>query len=154
MERIVSTLSTDQKEAIKKLSGEDYTRSTVFNYRATREGAYIGSAYFDMHRVRSLRQTLMIVVDREDKIARIELLSFGEPREYIPSGRWYAQFLGKKLGKDLSLKGSIKGVTGATLTARATTNAARKLLALHEILKPAAARPESRKVSAKGQAQK
>ena len=33
-------------------------------------------------------------------VERIEILSFGEPVDYIPGGKWYAQFTGKKLGPE------------------------------------------------------
>jgi hypothetical protein len=61
------------------------------------------------------------------------MLSFGEPEEYIPRTKWYAQFMGKGLQDDLRLKGDIKGVSGATLTATATASAARRTLALHAV---------------------
>ena len=87
--------------------------------------------------VRTLRQVLMVVVDPEGKIRRVELLAFAEPTEFIPNARWYGQFVGKALDETLSLKRDIKGVTGATLTARATTQAVRRVLATHAVLHPA-----------------
>ena len=59
---------------------------------------------------------------------------FAEPKDYLPRAKWYAQFVGCKLDGRLRLKRGIKGVTGATLTARATTGAARRMLALHQVL--------------------
>ena len=64
-----------------------------------------------------------------------------EPEEYLPRPSWYAQFIGKRLDDDLRLKRGIKGVTGATLTARATTDAARRLLALHAVAFPEVPEP-------------
>lgn len=76
----------------------------------------------------------MVVVDPAGAIARIEVLSFMEPEEYMPRARWYEQFAGKSLNEELSTKRGIHPVTGATLTVRATTDAARRVLALHRIL--------------------
>ncbi|MEO2094376.1 MAG: hypothetical protein ABGY71_09970, partial [bacterium] len=42
-----------------------------------------------------------------------------------------AQFKGKQLDHQLRLKRDIKAVTGASLTAKATTSSARRILALH-----------------------
>ena len=38
------------------------------------------------------------------------------------------------MNDELSMKRGIRAVTGATLTARATTDAARRVLALHHVL--------------------
>ena len=57
-----------------------------------------------------------------------------EPEDYIPRGNWYGQFKGKKLNAGLNLRRDIKGVTGATMTARATLSAVRRSLAIHEVI--------------------
>jgi hypothetical protein len=101
---------------------------------AFRGGQPAGTAWFDTHRVRTLPETLMIVVDGQGRVGRIEVISFREPEEYLPRGAWYEQFLGKTLEPSLQLKRDIRPVTGATLTARATTDAVRRVLALHRIL--------------------
>ena len=98
------------------------------------EGKLLGTAYLDTHQVRTLKETVLVVVGPDERLLRIELLSFGEPTNYIPRGNWYGQFKGKKLDDQLNLKRGIKGVTGATLTARATTEAARRVLALHHVV--------------------
>ena len=49
---------------------------------------------------------------------------------------WYGQFPGKGLDADLDLKRGIHPVAGASLTARATTAAVRRVLALHRVLAP------------------
>ncbi len=134
VERDTAFLSNDSRNRIAKLSKVEFKGKMVYPYRATRDGKWIGTAYFDTHRVRTLRETLMIVVDPGGKIGRIELLSFAEPREYIPHERWYAQFPGRKLDDNLFLKRKIRAVTGATLTSQATTGCARRVLAVHQEL--------------------
>ena len=93
-----------------------------------------GTAYFDAHRVRTLPETLMVAVDPEGRVRRLEILSFAEPPEYIPREAWYGQFTGQPLSQDLALKRRIRATTGATLTARATTDAVRRVLAIHRVL--------------------
>ncbi len=78
----------------------------------------------------------MVVVDPRGAIARIEVLSFDEPEDYLPRAGWYAQFIGKPLNDEMSLTRGLRPVAGATLTARATTDAARRVLALHRVLHP------------------
>lgn len=131
--RSTVTLTAEQRAKVEKLSGSRVTRSIVYPYVATKDGKVCGTAWFDVHRVRTLREALMFVVGPKGKIRRIEMLAFGEPREYIPRPSWYAQFIGKGLDETLSLKKGIKKVTGASLTARATTDAARRVLAVHQV---------------------
>lgn len=135
VERKTAFLTEAQRREVRRLSGDtELPAALVSYYAATKEGAPIGTAYFDTHRVRTMPETIMVVVGPSGSVARIEVLSFQEPEEYLPRPRWYAQFSGKPLDDDLSLKRAIRPVTGATLTARATTEAARRVLALHRVL--------------------
>ena len=47
---------------------------------------------------------------------------------------WLRQFEGKSLDPQLTLKGAIRPLSGSTLTANALTDAARRSLALHQLL--------------------
>jgi hypothetical protein len=136
VKRRTLTLDEDELKRAAELAGKDVEvdQRVVYAYEGFKDGKLVGTAYFDAHRVRTLKEVLMFVVDGDAKIQRLEMLSFGEPEEYIPRGKWYAQFVGKKLDEGLRLKGDIKGVTGATLTATATTAAARRTLALHAVI--------------------
>jgi len=129
-------LTAQQLAAAKKESGLDFDDQLIVRYVGTAGDRVAGYAYFDTHRVRTLPETLMIVVDPQGKVGRIEVLSFREPEEYMPRGAWYQQFLGRTLDADLQLKRGIHPVTGATLTARATTDAVRRVLALHQVISP------------------
>jgi hypothetical protein len=145
VERKTAFLTAEQQHEAKSLSGDEVLPSAlVAYYVATTNGSVIGTAYFDTHIVRTLPETIMVVVDATGRAARIEVLSFQEPEEYLPRPRWYEQFQGKPLNDDLSMKRAIRPIAGATLTARATTEAARRVLALHEVLKrPAAGKSAS-----------
>jgi len=137
VERRIAYLTEAQQKEARKLSGEEELPSPlVTSYAATRDGRIVGFAYFDAHLVRTMPETIMVVVDPAGSIRRIEVLSFDEPEEYMPRPGWYAQFAGRLLDDELSLKCGIRPVTGATLTARATTDAARRVLALHRVLHP------------------
>jgi len=134
VKRTRAFLSAAEEERVGKLAHRKYKGRTLMHYVAHRDGKVIGTAYLDTHEVRSKKETLMIVVDPAGKVRRVEVLAFGEPREYIPIDRWYGQFPGEQLGDDLELKRGIKGVTGATLTGRATVTAVRQVLAKHKVL--------------------
>jgi hypothetical protein len=97
-------------------------------------GEPLGTAYFDTHRVRTLPQTIMVVVSPEGAVRRVEVLSFLEPEEYLPRELWYRLFSDRTLTPDLVVRRAIRPVTGATLTVRATTEAVRRMLAVHQVL--------------------
>lgn len=127
-------LTDDQHQRAEALAGVEIPSKVVHVYEVARAGRRIGTAYFDAHRVRTLSETVMVTVDTSGVIAAIEVLSFNEPEDYLPRRAWYDQFPGRGLDADLQLHRGIDGVTGATLTGRATTSAARRILALHRIL--------------------
>ncbi len=127
-------LDDRQRAAVREAAGTALRSKLVFPYVAEREGRLVGTAYFDAHRVRTKREVLMVVVTPAHTIARIEVVAFAEPAEYLPAKPFYSQFVGAKLGPELSLKRGIRGVAGATLTSRATLEAARRVLALHRVL--------------------
>ena len=136
VERTTFYLKKEEKKQADELAGFDVEDEVVHAYVGTREGKLVGTAWFDVHEVRTKREVLMFVVDGERKIRRIELLAFAEPEEYAPRASWYAQFHGRALDDELRLGRAIKGITGATITARVTTRAARKILALHAVAFP------------------
>jgi hypothetical protein len=108
---------------------------------ASAGGAILGYAYFDTHLVRTLPESIMIVVGPDGRIRRIDILSFDEPDDYFPKDRWREQFPGRRLDDDLALDRGIRTLTGATLSARAITQAARRVLALHELFVDPGASP-------------
>ena len=132
--RRTAFLTPEQVRRARELSQGEVTSALVNYSVATKSGQPAGTAYFDTHRVRTLPETLMVVVDPKAQVVRIEVISFREPEDYLPRGAWYEQFRGKALDPGLQLKRDIRPVTGATLTARATTDAVRRVLALHQIL--------------------
>ena len=136
VERKTAFLTEAERQEARKLSeaGRLPDALVVF-YAGTRDGRDVATAYFDTHVVRTLAETVMILVDATGSIARIEVLSFGEPEEYLPRHHWYEQFSGRKLDDELSLKHGVRAVSGATLTARATTEAARRILAIDQVLR-------------------
>jgi len=127
-------LTEAQRGRIEALAGSKLESGIAHPYVALRGGELVGTAFVDVHKVRTLRETLFVVVSPQGEVKRLEVLAFAEPLDYLPRGNWYGQFKGKLLNDDLNLDRGIRGVTGATLTARATTQAVRRCLALHEVL--------------------
>jgi len=93
-------------------------------------------AYFESHLVRTMNETVMIVVGQDGAVRFVEILSFSEPDDFIASPRWLAQFKLKPLDDELALRRGLRGITGATLTAEAVARAVRRALAVHGVLHP------------------
>jgi len=93
----------------------------------------VGWACLDTHVVRTLPETVLVVVDRELHVRRVEILAFREPADYLPSDRWLAQFEGRPAGDDLALRRGIRVLSGATLSSHAITRAVRRVLAIVEL---------------------
>ena len=135
VERKTMFLTTAQQREAQRLSGDEAPPSALVTYYvAMQDGRELGTAYFDTHVVRTMPETIMVVVDALGRSSRIEVLSFQEPEEYLPRPRWYEQFRDKALNDELSMKRGIRPVAGATLTARATIEATRRVLALHTVI--------------------
>ena len=97
------------------------------------------TAYFESHLVRTMNETIMVVVAAGSQVAFVEILSFAEPEDYLASKRWLGQFPGRKLDDDLALRRGLRNIAGASLTSEAVTRAVRRALAVHQVLnaKPA-----------------
>ena len=103
VERRTAFLTEAQQKEAKKLSGDSEEPSALATYyEATKDGRVVGTAYFDTHVVRTMPETIMVVVDPSAAIARIEVISFDEPEDYLPRSTWYGQFAGKSLDAELT----------------------------------------------------
>ncbi len=142
IERETVYLTAAELETARQLAGTELASAVVFPYRARRPdagGKSCGTGYLDTHRVRTLAETVMVAINAQGEILRVETLSFDEPLDYLPRDEWYAQFTGRGLTSETELGRAVRPVTGATLTARATTDAARRALALDRVLAARAA---------------
>jgi hypothetical protein len=138
VERRTAFLSESQLDSARTLAGNgvDVGQRIVSYYVGRQADSAIGVAYFDSHRVRTLNEVVMVVVTPAGAIRQIEILRFAEPPEYMATKSWLAQFDGHPLDQRLSLKGAVANLTGATLTSNAVVACARRILALHTMVRP------------------
>jgi electron transport complex protein RnfG len=136
VERATAYLSDAQLAEARERAGDDVSieQGVVTYYVGYRDGRPVGVAYFDVHRVRTKAEVVMVVVTPDARIQRIDVVKFTEPPEYRAPDGWIEQLEGRALDDELALTGSIRNLTGATLTARALTRAARRVLALHAVI--------------------
>lgn len=122
--------------AIETRAGTRPERTVCFCYDVRIDGAVVARGYTEVHRVRTLREALFVVVGADGRIAAIEVLAFAEPRSFAPRARFLAQFVGRRLDDDLQPGRGIDGMTGATLTTRAVNGGARRALATDAVVHP------------------
>ncbi|MGE5276728.1 MAG: FMN-binding protein [Acidobacteriota bacterium] len=135
VERRTAFLSEAELQEARKLArSESPPAALVTYYVGVKDGRTVATAYFDTHVVRTQPETIMVVVDPAGSVLRVEVLSFLEPEDYLPLPRWYGLFAGRPLDDELSSSRAIRPVAGATLTVRATTEAVRRVLAVHRVI--------------------
>lgn len=118
-----------------QIAGSQIPSALVATFRAVKDGHVIGRAYLDTHVVRTKKESLLIMLDADGKLKRVEVVAFLEPPEYMPPDLWYRQFDGKSLNDNLRIQRDIHPVTGATLTAGATVDAVRRATAVDQIVR-------------------
>ena len=127
-------LTESQRQQARATAGVDVPSSLIARYLAVRDGSVIGRAYVDTHVVRTKRESLLICLDQLGKVKRIEVTAFLEPPEYQAPRAWYDQYNGKSLSDDLRLHRAIRPIAGASLTAQATAEAVRRVMAIDRVL--------------------
>ena len=134
-------LTDAQMDTVEHNAGERPGSALTTRFRAQSDQTTIGWAYLDTHRVRTQPETVMVIITPDGSVRRIEVVVFREPMDYMPPDSWYGQFEDLQLDEELELKRTIRPITGATLTARATTDAVRRILAIHAALEESESQP-------------
>ena len=103
----------------------------IWIYEVKQQGNSIAYAVLLHKRMRTKHATILYVFSREKIIKSIEILKFKEPSEYKPNRSWQNLFIGKSKEDRLKAGYDIPMVSGATLSARGISDAAR--IALHSL---------------------
>lgn len=127
-------LTVAQKLEVEARSGASLESRMVTCYVGMRGGEILGYAFLDTHGVRTLSETILIVLDPGGRTRAVHLLAFHEPPEYQPPARWLRQMEGRRLDPSLRLGGDVVAIAGSSLTSEAVTKATRRVLALYEAL--------------------
>lgn len=128
-------LTKKQVGRVEKLAGMKVKdRLVSFYIGKSGEGKILGYAVIASHIVRTKPETFIVKISPEGVIKRIEIISFYEPLEYLPMAKWLELFAGKGVKDKIAAKKDIPNITGATLTARALCDAARKIIAIYNVV--------------------
>jgi hypothetical protein len=134
IERRAIALTEDQARAVEARARAKLPSRLVTAYLARRDGALVGTAFFDVRTVRTMPGVFMIVVAPDSTVGRVDVLAFHEPPDYRPPARWLALAARRRLGESLGPGRDLPHLSGATLSARAVTQATRTALALYEVV--------------------
>ena len=104
-------------------------------------GAVVGRAYIDTHTPKTERQSLLISLDTEGRIIRVDVTVFFEPAQYMAPQDWLRQFDGEVLHDGLAIRRGIRRIAGSSFTGRAISDAVRRVLALDQVLQAESAQP-------------
>ena len=85
--------------------------------------------------IRTKKATVLYMIDKNDAISSIEILSFKEPSEYKPNNAWQNSLIGKTINNEVKAGYDIPTISGATMSASSITDGARLALALAQMIK-------------------
>ncbi len=134
-------LTDAQKADVEHRARAPLDSQLVTIYVGWKGGELLGYGVIDTHVVRTLPETILVVIDPKGTLRRVHVLAFNEPPEYMPTERWLDKLGGRALDDDLKVGAGIQGITGATLSAQAMTAGVRRALALFAVLVHDAAAP-------------
>ena len=127
-------LTAAQVDSVRHVARAPFDAPRLTYYAASRGDTLLGYAFLDTHPVRTMSETLLIAVDPAGRVLAAEILAFHEPEDYLPPPRWLQTLLGRRLSPHLRPGDQVDGISGATLSARAATEAVRRALGLHHVL--------------------
>ena len=127
-------LTDAQLEQARSVSNVEVKTKYVVVYEARKGTELLGVALFDTHVVRTAPETVMVAISPAGVVLRVEVVQFREPEDYAAPERWTRQLVGQTLTPKLSLKGDIKPLSGASLTAQSMVDASRRALGLFQVL--------------------
>ncbi|HHD75935.1 MAG TPA: FMN-binding protein [Campylobacterales bacterium] len=121
------------KEDVKTIQSNAHSKvdsKVVRYYKITKDNTPLGNAILLKKRVRTKIAAILYIVDNNNSMLGIEILSFKEPSEYKPSQEWQKMLVGKTAEDTLVAGDDIPTISGATLSARAISNSARLALSI------------------------
>lgn len=102
-------------------------------YVGKNQGKVLGYAAIETGTVRTKPETLMIVLTADGELRNVTTLAFHEPPEYQPPERWFEQLYKRPLA-EMDFNKGIDGISGATLSTRATVGSVRKVMAIYQVM--------------------
>ena len=102
-------------------------------YTAKVDDKILGFGILINRKVRSKNAVILYFISK-NILEDIEIIAFNEPKEYLPTKKWNAQFHNIPTDKMLKLSREIPSISGATLSARSVTDSSRIAFAIYNQL--------------------
>lgn len=129
------SLFPDEQQAakIEELSKVKLDTGLFTFYVGKDQGKVLGYAAIETVTVRTKPETLMVVLNPDGELRNVTTLAFHEPPEYQPPELWFEQLYKRPLA-DMDFNKGIDGISGATLSTRATVSSVRKVMAIYQVM--------------------
>ncbi len=129
-------LSKEQVDTVEKETKNKLKTKLYQIYKATKDEHLLGYGILVSQMVRSKNCVVMYHISADKILKSIEIIAFNEPKEYLPNQQWKKVFNTVSTLEPLYLSKQIPTITGATLSARAVTDASRTAFAIYnQVLK-------------------
>ena len=126
-------LNSDQVKEIESLAKTKLESKLYVFYEGKKGDETLGYAVIDTHRLRTMTETVIILINPDGTHRMTEILAFFEPPDYKPEDNWIDLFNGKALNDSLWMGRDIPNITGATITANALMNSIRRVMAVFNV---------------------
>lgn len=126
-------LSEDERNYMARKTGR-ILKPEVRMRMIKRETQVVGYAFVDTHRVRSRQETLLILINSDTTVKRIDVLQFKEPTEYRPPMRWLKKMYGKSRQSKFRPGVDLAAISGATMTGNSVSRSVRMAVHVAAIL--------------------
>jgi hypothetical protein len=128
-------LSAKEMKAVQKSAKARLDFNVIRMYTVSKGKKVEGYGVLLVQTIRTKKAAILYIIDNTQTIKAIEILAFNEPSEYKPNKTWQAVFEGKTKEDNLFSGKGIPTISGATLSARAISDAARLALSIVEMYK-------------------
>ncbi len=126
----IIVLTQKERQSLQKQAKTKIDPSKIRFYVVNKANKIEGYGVLLIQKIRTKKAAILYLIDKDVKLKNIEIITFNEPSEYKPYTTWKEAFVGKSIKDDLRAGHGIPTISGATMSARAVTNAARIALAI------------------------
>lgn len=126
-------LTEDQAKNAQSMARAKLESKLYLFYEGKKGDETLGYAVIDTHLLRTLTETIMVVINPDGTLKQVEVLAFFEPPDYMPPDSWINLFNNKSLGDSLQVGRGIPNITGATITSNSMADSVRRIMAVFEV---------------------
>lgn len=127
-------LSSSEFSNVRKVAKAPLDTKVYRYYDIIGASGKLGKGVLITRKVRSKKATILYAFDSKGTLRFSEIMTFGEPPEYIPSTTWMGQLQNQEPTAKLTVGKDIPTISGSTLSASSITEGARVARALYEIV--------------------